>query len=87
MSNSVNLKDCIENKSMSSVLMDEYQCHKKVHMLPMNRGVYNKVRGWTVPENENPNDDGYLVVYNRGTNDEYVSWSPKHIADDGYSKI
>lgn len=83
MSADVNLADCIANKAMSIVLMQEYDCHKKVHALPMNRGLYNTVRGWKIPENENPSDDGYLVVYNRGTDDEYVSWSPKHVFDDG----
>ena len=83
----INLADCIKNKSMSAAAMDKFKCHKEVHALPMTRGAYNGVRGWTIPINENPDDDGYLIVYNRGTNDEYVSWSPKHVFDDGYTKI
>lgn len=85
-STQVNVADCIENKSMSHVAMKKYNCHKQVHGLPMNRGVYNKVRGWEIPDNEDPKDDGYLVVYNIGTSDEYVSWSPKKIFDGGYSE-
>jgi hypothetical protein len=81
----VNIADCIKNKSMNMVAMPYYKCHKQVHAIPLTRGVYNKVRGWDIPENEDPDDDGYLVVYNRGTADEYVSWSPKHVFDDGYS--
>lgn len=83
----VNLADCVANKTMSQADMPEYQCHKKVHATPMTLGVYNKVRGWQIPENENPASEGYLVVYNRGTADEYVSWSPKHVFDDGYKKL
>lgn len=83
----VDIKACIENKAMKVVKMDKFKCHKEVNALPMKRGVYNVVRGWTIPENENPEDDGYLVVYNVGTNDEYVSWSPKKVFDDGYTQI
>lgn len=83
----VNLKDCVANKCMSHAAMGKFKCHKEIHALPMTRGVYNKVRGWDIPSDENPDDDGYLTCYNRGTDDEYVSWSPKHVFDDGYSKI
>ncbi|WP_143233113.1 hypothetical protein [Aeromonas sp. RU39B] len=69
--------------------MDElkkYNCHKQVHAKPMSRGDYNKLRGWTIPANENPSDPGYLVVYNKGTEDEYLSWSPAHIFEAGYTE-
>ena len=39
---------------------------------PMTRGDYNKFRGWEIPANENPADEGYKVVYPDG----YVSWCP-----------
>lgn len=83
----VSLSDCIKHKAMNEVRMALYGCHKKVHALPLTRGAYNNVRDWVIPENENPNDAGYLVVYNCGTSDEYVSWSPKHIFDDGYHQL
>jgi hypothetical protein len=62
-----------------------YTCHKVVHARPLTRGSYNIYRGWDIPDDEDPEDPGYLVVYNLGTNDHYESWSPKHIFDDGYS--
>lgn len=83
----VDLRACINNKAMSHVAMPRYGCHKEVHAMPLTRGKYNDVRGWIIPENENPADEGYLVVYNLGTADEYVSWSPKHIFDDGYHPL
>jgi hypothetical protein len=86
MSTGVNIKECIKNKSMSQVLMPLFNCHKQVYALPMSRGIYNDVRGWDVPFDENTEDEGYLVVYNCGTEDEYVSWSPKHVFDDGYTE-
>lgn len=44
-----------------------------VEALPMNRGDYNKSRGWTPPEGEDQTVDGYKVFYPDG----YVSWCPK----------
>lgn len=48
----------------------------RMHMVeaePMTRGDYNKSRGWEIPANENPADEGFKVVYPDG----YVSWCPK----------
>lgn len=53
---------------------------KIIHAEPMTRGDYNKYRGWTIPENENPNDKGYLVKYS----DDYISWSPENAFDEAY---
>ena len=46
----------------------------------MNRGDYNKYRGWIIPEDENPTDEGYLVKYSDG----YESWSPKKQFEEAY---
>lgn len=46
---------------------------KTVGATEMNLGDYNNYRGWTIPENENPLTEGYLVVYEDG----YKSWCPK----------
>lgn len=64
-----------------------YKCHKEVHASPMTRGEYNKFKGWDIPADENPADDGYLVIYNKGTAQEHVSWSPKQVFDDGYTEL
>ena len=40
---------------------------------PMTRGDYNNSLGLTIPANENPADEGYIVKYPDG----YVSWCPK----------
>ena len=55
---------------------------KLIKAKPMTRGEYNKYRGWTIPENENPADEGYLVVY--VDSDNYESWSPKDVFDRAY---
>lgn len=53
--------------------MNKYIGVKAVQAMPMTRGDYNDFRGWTIPENENPLDQGYLIEYKDG----YKSWCPK----------
>ena len=56
--------------------MPEYKKYIRCHIVkatPMTRGDYNKYRGWAIPANENPNDEGYHIVYPDG----YESWCPK----------
>ena len=60
--------------------MKTYIGTKKLEAKQMNRGEYNKYRGWTIPENENPDDEGYLVKYSDG----YESWSPKKQFEEAY---
>lgn len=60
--------------------MKTYIGTKKLEAEKMTRGEYNKYRGWTIPEGENPNDEGYLVKYSDG----YESWSPKKQFEDAY---
>lgn len=62
--------------------MQKYVGIKLVEARPMTRGDYNNYRGWTIPKDEDPNDDGYLVKYS----DDYVSWSPKAAFDEAYRK-
>lgn len=57
---------------------------------PMTRAQYNKYRGWTLPENENGDDDGYLVEYldggqaNHPDHAGYISWSPAEVFARAY---
>ena len=62
--------------------MDKYIGTKIIEAKPMNRGDYNKYRGWNIPENENPDDEGYLVKYSDG----YESWSPEKQFNDAYRR-
>ena len=57
--------------------MAKYVRINNVHAEPMTRGAYNEFRGWKIPENENPADEGYRIVYRKGEPNEYVSWCPK----------
>lgn len=43
---------------------------KLVSAYPMDRGQYNKYRGWKIPSNEDPTNNGYLITYSSG----YQTW-------------
>ena len=60
--------------------MKQYVGVKLIEAKPMTRGDYNKYRGWTIPKDEDPNDEGYLVKYSN----DYESWSPKKPFDESY---
>ena len=63
--------------------MEKFIGIKKIEAEPMTRGDYNNSRGWIIPIGENPRDEGYKVKYA----DNYVSWSPKQVFEEAYSKI
>lgn len=62
--------------------MERYIGTKVIKARPITRGEYNKLRKWTIPANENPNDEGYLVEYEDG----YISWSPRATFEKAYRK-
>lgn len=70
--------------------MKQYTGTKIINAKPMNRKDYNDLRGWEVPADENPNDDGYLVEYMDGGKPNhsdfkgYISWSPKDVFERAY---
>lgn len=63
--------------------MKKYLGVKLIEAEPMTRGDYNKFKGWTIPENENPDDEGYLVKYS----DDYISWSPEEPFEKSYLEL
>jgi hypothetical protein len=70
--------------------MNTYIGTKIIRATPMDRLTYNALRGWTMPANENPDDDGYLVEYTDGGEPNhpnfkgYISWSPKAQFENAY---
>ena len=73
--------------------MNKYLGTKEVSAKPMTRGEYNDYRGWQIPENEDPNEQGYLIEYQDGgkSNDSrhagYISWSPADVFNRAYAPI
>lgn len=66
---------------------------KGVRAVAYTRQAYNDLRGWKLPENENGDDDGYLVEYLDGGKPNvegfagYVSWSPKDVFERAYKPL
>ena len=63
---------------------------KMILARPMGRGEYNIYRGWQIPLDENPADEGFLVEYvdggasNHPDHAGYISWSPKDVFERAY---
>lgn len=63
---------------------------KLIKAVVMNRLQYNQLRGWEVPNDENPADEGFLVEYLDGGKANhpdyagYISWSPKDVFERAY---
>lgn len=68
---------------MENKKLNKYIGTKLIEAKKMNLGDYNNYRGWKIPEDENPNREGYLVKYPDG----YESWSPKEIFEQAYNKL
>ena len=70
--------------------MKNYLGVKLISAEPMTRLVYNELRGWELPADENGADDGYLVEYHDGGQANhlayqgYISWSPKDVFERAY---
>lgn len=63
--------------------MQKYIGSKLVEAKEMTRGEYNKYRGWKIPKNENPEEEGYFIQYPDG----YLTWSPKNIFERAYLAV
>jgi len=73
--------------------METFIGTKLVRAKPMTRGEYNSYRQWDIPEDEDPNEGGFLVEYLDGgkPNDTrrsgYISWSPADVFAKAYHQI
>lgn len=73
--------------------MELYLGVKQIKACPMTREQYNIYRNWTMPVDENPDDEGYLIEYvdskdsNHPNHENYISWSPKEVFDVAYRRI
>lgn len=63
--------------------MKKYIGCKLIEAEPMTKREYHLFRGWPIPENENPENMGYLVRYSDG----YTSWSPKRVFEEAYIQV
>lgn len=63
--------------------MKKYIGTKLIEAKEITLGEYNNLKGWTIPENEDPNTEGYIVKYS----DDYISWSPKKVFEQSYLEV
>jgi len=70
--------------------MQKYTGTKTLYAKPMTKAEYNTLRGWEMPVDEDPNEEGYLVEYADGGKPNhpdflgYISWSPKDVFERSY---
>jgi len=64
-------------------MMKYYIAVKAVNAVSMSLGEYNQFRGWTIPKDEDPDTQGYLVEYSDG----YKSWSPAKAFESSHLEI
>ena len=66
---------------------------KQIKAEPMTRREYNDLRGWPVPADENPLDQGFFVEYidggkaNHPDFSGYISWSPEDVFFRAYRPV
>ena len=78
------------SKKLLALSLCAYIGTKSVLATTMTRGEYNEYRGWQIPENEDPAEQGYFVEYmdggkpNHPNHVGYVSWSPKDVFEQAY---
>lgn len=63
---------------------------KSLLAFPMTKGDYCKLRNWNLPDNEKPEEEGYLVEYPDSLSNHpdfrgYISWSPKAVFEAAYN--
>lgn len=62
--------------------MKQYIGTKIVKAEAMSRGEYNEYRGWSIPTDENPADEGYMLHHESGRK----SWTPKAEFEAAYRR-
>ena len=73
--------------------MKRYVGVKIVNAKEMPLGVYNQLQGWTMSEDQDPNEQGFLVEYlnggapNHKDYEGYISWCPKPQFEDQNREI
>lgn len=70
--------------------MKRYVGTRYIKATPMDRQEYCHLRGWAVPVDESPEDEGYLIEYEHGSKgnvpgfEGYISWMVKDAFDGMY---
>lgn len=73
----------IMKKEFLTENMNNYIGFEYVKAEPMTLGEYNNFKGWPIPNNEDPFEDGYIIHYSKN----YVSWEPKKSFESSHMLI
>ena len=74
-------------------MTQDYYGTNRVTATKMTRLEYTQYRGWAIPSNESPEDEGYLVEYldgglpNHPYHTGYITWSPKTQFEAAYQPV
>lgn len=74
------------------VYLSNFVGTKFVNGFPMNKETYCKLRGWDVPADEDPLEEGYLVEYTDSNSNHpqfrgYISWAPMPAFEASYRDV
>ena len=64
---------------------NEYKGDIRARAVQLTRKEYNNLRGWFLPENENPSDVGYVIALGEGEN-IHITWLPIDVFEKTYKK-
>lgn len=65
---------------------NEYKVYDlRTRAVQMTRKEYNKLHAWFLPENENPEDIGYVIALGEGSN-LHITWLPIDVFERTYKK-
>ena len=64
---------------------NDYTGDIRARAAQMTRKEYNKLRAWFLPENENPEDIGYVIALGEGSN-LHITWLPIDVFEKTYKK-
>lgn len=64
---------------------NEYKGDLRARAVQMTRKEYNNLRGWFLPEDENPADVGYVIALGEGSN-IHITWLPIDVFEKTYKK-
>lgn len=69
--------------------LEQVQINFTPQAIPMTRGEYNTMRGWKIPANENPDDQGYYIQRRDIESGEvfHSAWEPVNVFERSYSSI
>lgn len=66
----------MERKRLPNLNPQQYVEVKLTEAQEMTLGEYNNFRGWTIPEDENPDKSGYIVI---DKTNNHLTWQPKEV--------